>query len=238
MLKSLLLLCALFSQTAQARLYEIIREHSKIGFEIDYMVMSTVDGRFKVFRGFFEYDENRKEISKVNMEINSDSIDTNDQKRDFHLKGQEFLFSDAHRYITFTSPKTVKIAADNTFLLPGTLTLRGISKSVILKGVLKGKRKDSWGKDSTFFVFNTNINRKDFKMTWNKVIDGGGYLVGDEVRISLTMQTQFTGDKTPFSTHMVPMTKGIIERDLLRRGKIKKLSTSTDPKDHAIQKDN
>jgi hypothetical protein len=69
-------------------------------------------------------------------------------------------------------------------------------------------------------------------MNWNKELDNGGLLVGDEVRIKISVQAQPKGEKTAFSTHMIPSTKGIIERDQLKRGKIKKLSTSTDPKEH------
>ena len=69
-------------------------------------------------------------------------------------------------------------------------------------------------------------------MSWNKMLDNGGYLIGDQVGITITIQSQPQGEVTPFSTHMIPSTKGIVERDLLKRGKIKKLSTSTDPRDH------
>lgn len=216
---------------ANARQYELIREHSKISFDLDYMSMSNVDGSFKIFHGFFDFDEQKKIISKVKIEIKGTSIDTNDEKRDFHLRGHEFLFTDVHPFITFTAPQAVAIKADNTFSLPGKITLRGITKPITFEGVYKGAAKDAWGKDNSFFALKGLINRKDFNMTWNKKLDTGGYLVGDDIRINIVLQTQFIGDKTPFSTHMVPSTKGIIERDLLKKGKIKKLSTSTDPKE-------
>jgi hypothetical protein len=114
----------------------------------------------------------------------------------------------------------------------GFLTIRGVKKEVTLNGIYKGKVLDPWNKENFFFEFETTIDRKDFGMNWNKELDNGGLLVGDEVRIKISVQAQPKGEKTAFSTHMIPSTKGIIERDQLKRGKIKKLSTSTDPKEH------
>jgi polyisoprenoid-binding protein YceI len=240
MKKYILTILFMFITTLPAfgRQYEFIREHSKIGFNIDYMMMSDVDGRFKVFHGDFDFNEKTKELSNIKVEINSESVDSNDEKRDFHLRGQEFLFSEVHRYITFTSKGVIKIKPDNTFEAPGVMSLRGISKPVTFHGVYKGSGKDAWGKDNHFFTLKGEINRKDYKMTWNKKLDNGGYLVGDVIRINIVLQTQFIGDKTPFSTHMIPDTKGLQERELLKKGKIKKLSTSTDPKDHTTTSGN
>ena len=109
--------------------------------------------------------------------------------------------------------------------------MRGVKRPLILEGIYKGKLKDPWGKDNYFFTLTGEIDRKTYGIVWNKTMDDGGVLIGDTVRISLTVQAQALGEKTPFSTHMVPTTKGIVERDQLNKGQIKKLSTSTDPKD-------
>lgn len=233
---SVMILTFLVMSVAHSRPYEIIREHSKIAFNIDYMVMSDVDGVFKVFRGTFDFNEATKELSNIKVEINTNSVDSNDEKRDFHLRGHEFLLTEVHPYITFNSKEKIKIAADNTFKVNGQMTLRGVTRPMTFQGVYKGQGKDAWGKDNHFFTLTGTIDRKDYKMTWNKKLDNGGLLVGDEIRIKIVLQTQFSGDKTPFSTHMIPDTKGIAERELLKKGKIKKLSTSTDPKDHTSAK--
>lgn len=232
MKKIILPFILLLSVPAFGRQYELIREHSKIGFNIDYMMMSEVDGRFKIFNGDFDFNEQAKELSNIKVEITSESVDSNDEKRDFHLRGHEFLFTEVHRYITFNSKNVIKIKPDGTFEVPGTMALRGITKPITFHGVYKGSGKDAWGKDNHFFSLKGEINRKDYKMTWNKKLDTGGFLVGENIRINIVLQTQFIGDKTPFSTHMIPDTKGIQERELLKKGKIKKLTTSTDPKDH------
>lgn len=217
----------------QAKDFVIIREHSRISFDIDYMSMTKVGGVFKTFYGDFKFDEATKEISNVNVDIAAKSIDTNDEKRDFHLRGHEFFLVETNPLVNFKSTAKALLKADNTFSLPGTLTMRGVSRPLTLEGVYKGKLKDAWGKDSYFFALKGSLNRKEFNMTWNKMLDNGGYLIGDEVAVNITVQSQPQGEITAFSTHMIPSTKGIIERDLLKKGKIKKLTTSTDPKERA-----
>lgn len=218
--------------SAFAKDFVIIREHSKIAFDIDYMTMTKVDGVFKNFYGDFKFDESTKEISNVSVDVVAKSIDTNDEKRDFHLRGHEFFLVESNPVVNFKSNGKVQLRADNSFSLPGTLVIRGIAKPFVLEGQYKGKTKDAWGKDSYFFALKGSLNRKDFNMTWNKLLDSGGYLIGDQVGVSITIQSQVQGEVTAFSTHMIPSTKGIVERDLLKRGKIKKLTTSTDPNDH------
>ncbi|MBY0414786.1 MAG: YceI family protein [Bdellovibrionales bacterium] len=211
--------------------FELIKEHSKIGFDVDYMLMTKVEGQFKNFQGFFTLNEKENDISNIKIIAESESVDTNDGKRDFHLRGHEFFFSANYPQITFESPGPIKLEAGKKIVIGGYLTMRGIKRPLILEGIYKGKLKDPWGKENYFFTLSGELDRKTFGIVWNKSMDDGGILIGDAVRLSLTVQAQVLGGKTPFSTHMVPTTKGIVERDLLNKGKIKKLSTSTDPKD-------
>lgn len=228
----LFMLLSALNLSAIAKDFVIIREHSKISFDIDYMSMTKIDGIFKTFYGDFKFDETKKEISNVVVDVVAKSVDTSDEKRDFHLRGVEFFLVETNPTVTFKSLGKAVLRADNSFTLTGLITLRGITKPFVLEGQYKGKNKDAWGKDSYFFSLKGVLNRKDFKMTWNKLLDGGGYLIGDNVAVNIAIQAQGQGEVTAFSTHMIPSTKGIVERDLLRRGKIKKLTTSTDPKDH------
>lgn len=221
-----------FIQNTNATQFEIIREHSKVAFDVDYMSMTKVDGIFKDFYGSFNFDETKKELSAVNVDIIAKSLDTNDGKRDFHLRGQEFFLVESNPMVNFKSTGVTPLRADNTFSLRGIIKLRGIEKPFLLEGQYKGKNKDAWGKFSYFFTMKSSLNRKEFKMNWNKALDNGGFLLGDIVDINIALQTQPMSERTAFSTHMIPNTKGIIERDLLKKGKIKKLTTSTDPKDH------
>jgi polyisoprenoid-binding protein YceI len=221
-----------FSYVARAKELEIVTEHSRIAFDVDYMLMTKVEGQFKNYTGLFDLNSPENTLLNVRVSIAANSVDTNDGKRDFHLRGQEFFFAANFPEITFKAKGPVKIEPGKAFKLPGEITLRGISKPLTLDGFYKGKAKDPWNKENYFFTFTGEIDRKNFEMVWNQKMDNGGVLVGDKVRINITVQSQVIGDKTPFSTHMIPSTKGIIERKELKDGKIKKLSTSTDPKDY------
>nr|BDT29050.1 YceI family protein [Bacteriovorax sp. HI3] len=229
-----LFICLLMlgSVSSFAKDFELIKEHSKIAFDVDYMLMTKVEGQFKDYQGYFTLNSAENDLSNIRITINAESVDTNDGKRDFHLRGHEFFFTANYPEITFESPGPIKLETGKKLVIGGYLTMRGIKRPLILEGAYKGKLKDPWGKDNYFFTLSGEIDRKTYGIVWNKSMDNGGVLIGDTVRISITVQAQVLGEKTPFSTHMVPTTKGIVERDLLQKGKIKKLSTSTDPKDH------
>lgn len=225
------ILCLLFISAGHTKDFELIKEHSKIAFDVDYMLMTKVEGHFKDFTGYFTLNGGENDISNIRININAETIDTNDAKRDFHLRGHEFFLTAKYPEITFESPGPIKIEVGKKLVIGGYITIRGIRRPLILEGVYKGKLKDPWGKDNYFFVLNGELDRKTFGIVWNKSMDDGGILIGDNVRINITVQAQVLGEKTPFSTHMVPTTKGIVERDQLSKGKIKKLSTSTETQD-------
>jgi polyisoprenoid-binding protein YceI len=222
----------LFSIIGKASLYEINEDHSKVNFEVEYMTLTKVQGQFKNYEGTFKFDEKSKTIEEIQAKIFARSIDTNEAKRDFHLKSHEFLFASNFPEITFTTNQKITLKEKKNLKISGILEIRGIKKNVTGDIMYKGHMIDPWGKENLFIEFKTQINRKDFGMNWNKELDQGGYLVGDLVSINLSIQAQKAGEKTAFSTHMIPSTKAIKERELLKKGKLKKLSTSTDPKDH------
>lgn len=223
----------ILNSSAFTKELEIIKEHSKIGFDIDYMVVTKVEGQFKDFKGTLNINEDKGEIYNIKVVAIAKSIDTNDGKRDFHLRGTEFFLSASHPEVIFEAKGPIKIKPEQTkFSLPGSMTIRGIKHPIVFEGVYKGKLKDPWNKENYFFELSGVLDRKLYGMNWNKKMDSGGLLIGDNANLKITVQAQATGDKTPFSTHMIPSTKGIIERDQLNKGIIKKLTTSTDPKDH------
>lgn len=231
-MKKYALLLIFWSIIGSAKVLEVNHDHSKVLFDVDYMKLTTVQGQFKSYTGSFKLDNNDAQISNVLVSIKADSIDTSEPKRDFHLKGHEFFMTASYPTIEFVSTSPTTIGKDKKFKMKGILTVRGVKKEVTLDGNFKGKIVDPWKKENYFFDLSGEVNRQDFGMKWNKVLDNGGYLLGDTVHMKITVQAQMEGDKTPFSTHMVPSSKGIVERDQLKRGEIKKLSTSTDPKDH------
>lgn len=211
--------------------YEINKDHSKVGFDVDYMTLSKVEGRFKKFSATFDYDPAGKVLKDVKASIDVRSIDTSESKRDSHLKGQEFFFSNKYPEIYFTIPGALHLVENKNIKFDGKLNIRGVEKDISGELKYKGSAIDPWGKENIFFELSTKLNRQEFNMNWNKELDKKGYLVGDEVRIQVTVQGQKFGEKTASSTHMVPDTKGIRERMQLKQGKLKKLSTSTDPKE-------
>lgn len=232
MYRIFIIILSFLSFNSNATQYELNKEHSKINFNVEYMTLSKVEGQFKDYESQFEFDSKSGKLTKISAMINPNSVDTNDQKRDFHLKGHEFLFVSNYPQIQFTSSDSVNLKIKEKTKINGVLEIRGIKKSINADLLYKGSIIDPWGKENVFFEFNTIINRKDFGMVWNKEMDQGGYLVGDNVGIQIIVQAQKAGEKTAFSTHMIPNTKAMSERDQLKKGKIKKLSTSTDPKDH------
>lgn len=222
----LFLMLVSFNVFSKPQTFEINQEHSKLGFGVQYMMMTDVEGVFKKFQGYFDVEGNT--LSSIQILVSARSVDSLDPKRDFHLKSHEFLYAAKFPTIAFKSSSPVELKENHMIKVPGTVTLRGIEKPVVLEVTFKGRKFDPWAKENLFFEGKTKINRKDFGIVWNRELDNGGFLVGDEVSIDFKLQAQHLGDKTPFSTHMVPTTKGIVERDQLKKGKIKKLSTSTE----------
>ena len=218
-----------------AKEIEIIKEHSKIIFDIDYMMVTKVQGQFKDYQGTLNINEDKNEIYNIKVTALTNSIDTNDGKRDFHLKGMEFFQATNFPDIVFESRGPFKINSTK-FMVQGDLTIKGIKKAITWEVVYKGKLKDPWNKENYFFELSGVVDRKAYGMVWNKKMDNGGVLIGDKASVTITIQAQASGDKTAFSTHMIPSTKGIIERDQLKKGIIKKLTTSTDPLDHPAKK--
>lgn len=222
-----ILMCT-FINVSYAKKLEIVHEHSKIGFNINYMMVTDVEGTFKKYQGDFEINDAENALSNIQVNVETKSVDSNDKKRDFHLKGHEFFYSAKFPQATFKANGPVTIAPHKEFRVEGTMTFRDVSKPFTFTGTYKGKQKDPWGKDNYFFELKGTMNRKDYGIVWNKVMDNGGALIGDDVHLVITIQAQTKGEKTPFSTHMVPETKGIKERKELMQGKRKELSTSTE----------
>lgn len=199
-----LILLFLISFNSYSASLEINKEHSSLQFTVDYMTMIKVEGRFKSFAGTFDFDPKSHLVQKIKVKIDSNSLDTNEPKRDFHLKTMDFLFTSKYPEILFHTNNTFTLPLNKIVPLTGELEIRGKRKQVTGKAKYKGTVIDPWGKESHFFEFNVNVNRKDFGMNWNKKLDQGGYLVGDIINIKIIVQAQSVGQKTSFSTHMIP----------------------------------
>lgn len=193
-----------FTFNLYSSILEINKEHSSLKFTVDYMTMIKVEGQFKTFSGIFNFDPDSKLLQKIKVKINSSSIDTNESKRDFHLKNMDFLFVSKYPDMIFLTTEDFYLVQNEKKIISGDLIIRGIKKKVNGKIKYKGTVKDPWGKESYFFEFNLEINRKDFELNWNKELDQGGYLVGDIIYTKIIIQAQKEGAKTAFSTHMIP----------------------------------
>ena len=161
-------------------------EHSTIEFRVTHMVVSKTAGRFTDYSGFIDMDADTGAVTAVDATVKAASVNTNHEKRDTHLRTADFL--DVEHYPTMTfKMKSYKKTAEN-FTMVGDFTLRGVTKEVTLTGNYNGASKDPGGNTRAGFSADGKLNRKDFGMVWNKTLDSGGLVVGDEVQIRLDIE--------------------------------------------------
>jgi polyisoprenoid-binding protein YceI len=177
---------ALASPALAADMYTLDKPHATVLFQIRHF-MTTVTGKFKDFDGSIQIDHARPESSSVEFAIQAASVDTNEPKRDDHLRSADFFNVAQNPTITFKSTR-VKPAANNAYEVTGELTIRGVTKSITLPVTVLGEIKDPWGNSRIGFEIATTINRKDFGVSWNKALDQGGYLLGDDVKVSINLE--------------------------------------------------
>jgi polyisoprenoid-binding protein YceI len=171
---------------AEPACWDIDPGHSAIEFRVAHMVVSKTSGRFTDYRGFVEMDADAKSLKSIEASIKAGSIDTNHDKRDAHLRNADFL--DIEQFPTIAYRMTQYQKQGDTYTIIGDLTLRGVTKAVTLTGTFNGVTKDPWGNTRAGFSADGILNRKDFGMVWNKVLDSGGLVVGDEVQIHLDIE--------------------------------------------------
>lgn len=161
--------------------------HSHVGFSVRHLMISKVNGYFKVWSGTLITDEADPAASRVEVEIDAASIDTRDPQRDEHLRSADFLDVAKYPKITFRSTKVIKKDEEH-FDVTGLLTIHGESKTVALDTEFAGRRKDPWGGERAGFSAKTTIDRQEFGLKFNMPLEGGGVLVGDKVTITLEIE--------------------------------------------------
>lgn len=166
--------------------YAIDSGHSEVGFRIRHL-MSKVSGEFDAFSGAILIDPKDYSKGSVAFSIDASSIDTNNADRDIHLRGPDFFDVERFPKITFTSKKVVVISAAR-LLVSGDLTMRGVTRSVNLSVAIGGFAIDPWGNEKAGFEATGTLNRKDFGMVWNKHLDKGGTILGDDVELSINLE--------------------------------------------------
>jgi polyisoprenoid-binding protein YceI len=163
--------------------------HSHFGFSVPHMVISSVSGRFKQASGKFNLDEANLTKSQAELTLKVDSLDTDDAKRDEHLRSPEFFDAKKFPNITFKSTKIAK--AGNGYKVTGDLTIRDVTKPVTLDATISNAVKNPWGKLVRAVKASTKIKRGDYGLKWNKTLETGGVLIGEDV----TLDLQFELDK-------------------------------------------
>lgn len=167
--------------------YTIDTNHSLIEFSAKHMMVTTVKGRFKQFSGEVDIDETNPIHSKVEVTIDAASIDTGAEPRDNHLRGADFFDVEKYPTITFIS-KRVEPLGDERFRVTGDLTLHGVTREIPLEITREGVTKTMQGKQLHAFSTAFTVNRKDFGLEWNVALESGGWLVSDQIKISLEAQ--------------------------------------------------
>ena len=171
---------------AQGSAYEIDAVHSSVAFKIRHLV-SKVPGRFNSFKGTIQVDPANLAAAKVSVEIDTTSIDTANERRDGHLKSADFFEVDKHPKMTFASTKVVP-KGEGRAEVHGDLTIKGVTKPVVLDTEILGFGPGRGGALSAGFEATTTINRKDFGILWNSALDTGGFVLGDEVEITINLE--------------------------------------------------
>jgi polyisoprenoid-binding protein YceI len=182
----LFLLFSLPATTAfAANTFVLDDTHTRIGFAVKHMVISSVQGDFKKFSGRFVLD-NKNVLTSVDVTIDVKSIDTAVEKRDNHLRSPDFF--DVATYPEMSFKSTEISHKGNSYTVIGDLTIKGVTKHVALTGELLGVIKDPWGMTRAGFHATGKINRQDFGINFSQVLETGGLLVGDEVKIILDVE--------------------------------------------------
>lgn len=185
-LLSIASLCLMAPAARAAETFSIDPSHTSVAFSIRHF-FSKIPGRFTKYEGSIVYDD--KDISKstVNVTIDAASLSTDEPDRDKHLKSGDFFDVEKFPKITFASTK-VKPAGNGKAQVEGTLTMKGVSKPVTLDISVLGTGPDPWGNTRAGFEGKTKVNRQDFGISWNKALEGGGAVLGDDVDITLNVE--------------------------------------------------
>ncbi len=189
-MKKLVLLSALalasVTSFAQGK-WNLDRSHSSVKFNVQHLVISEVDGTFKIFDGSVNAPTADFNNATINFNVDVNSINTDEEKRDAHLKSDDFFNAEKYPKMTFISTSFKKVSG-NKYALEGNLTIRDVTKKVKFAVVYGGTVKDPWGNVKAGFKATGKINRKDFGLKWGAMTEAGGAVVGDEVEMEIRVE--------------------------------------------------
>ncbi len=169
---------------AQTKTYKWDVVHSNINFEVDYLKISEVTGRFTKSSGNFTYSDKNFKDAKIKVTADVSSINTDNEKRDGHLKAPDFFDAKKFPTILFESTNFKKVS-NNQYNITGSLTMKGITKTIIANAKYLGETQDAYGQTYSLWKVNFTVNRQDYGVSFNKTNAAGDLVLGDEVRMSI-----------------------------------------------------
>jgi polyisoprenoid-binding protein YceI len=172
---------------AERATWSLDAAHTHVGFAVRHMMITTVKGRFTDVSGEVILDEGDVTRSQVSISLAAASLDTQNEQRDAHLRSEDFLDVASHPAITFESRRITE-RGDGRLEIVGDLTIRGVTREVVLSAEEEGRGRDPWGGDRIGYSASTRIDRTDFGLTWNQALETGGVLVANEVKIVIDLQ--------------------------------------------------
>lgn len=183
---------AAFTLAAKAQSnWNVDASHSKLGFAVTHMMVSETEGKFKVYEGKVTSVKPEADFTdaKIEFSVDAASINTDDEKRDGHLKSPDFFDVEKYPKITFVSTSMKPGKVKGTYTLVGNLTMHGVTKPVTLTAIGASKIvKDPYGMERYAFKVTGNINRKDFGLSWNAALEAGGVAVSENVRLDINVE--------------------------------------------------
>ena len=171
------------------RTFSIDPIHSEVGFQVRHL-LTKVRGRFTDFSGKINMDRAKPAASSVEFNIKTASVDTGDADRDHHLQTADFFDAAKNPEITFKSTSIAATKKKDVYDVTGDLTMRGVTKRVTLPVEFNGFGKDPWGNERAGFSLTTTVNRKDYGINWNKALDNGGVLLGEDVKVDINLEAK------------------------------------------------
>jgi polyisoprenoid-binding protein YceI len=174
------------STATERTVWRIDADHTEVGFEVKHLMISKVRGRFVEVKGTIELDAGDLTRSAVHVEIVAASVDTGQTQRDDHLRSADFFDVERFPSLTFRGTRIQRGSAG--FELFGDLTIRDVTREVVLHVTEEGEGTDPWGARRIAFSATTRIDRSAFGLTWNQALETGGVLVGNEIKITLDVQ--------------------------------------------------
>lgn len=183
----LLAACAALSSLAAAAEYQVDSAHTAASFAVRHMMVSTVRGQFKGVTGTVVWDPERLDTASINVAIDANTVNTGEPKRDAHLKSPDFFDTAKYPALAFKSRRVTR--SGDTISVTGDLTMHGVAREVVL--TVDGPTpvtKDPFGNLRFGASATGKVNRKDWGLVWNKALDGGGLLIGDDVSITIDIE--------------------------------------------------